>query len=349
MYFNGTDHKTVFILGAGATRGAVGHVLVNRKRLRPPLNSDFFKVAETFGRARGATSLAARRLGQLKQLFKTDLAIKGTPSMEDAFSLLYVANDLPDIYRRRPGPKPQPGKMRELQYFLDLVFQILCALENNSAQENGYDRLVSRLGPRDTIISLNYDTLLDSALVNAGWDPRSGYCLTGESTGKCKWRSPRDEANLSGIRLLKLHGSLNWFVRGTLANISEVFEKKPVRVTKPRSNGMSNHMRQIIPPIYGKVFRHAHWRQLWRSAYEGLCQADTLVVIGCSLVDTDFHLRALISRVRRERKEDKRPFRRAFFVDRSLPIRRKWIRSWKGTVKRMSHVKEFNNFLRTEL
>ncbi len=51
VYWAGRSRKAVFILGAGATRGAVPHVVVNRKRIKSPLNGDFFKVVENFARA----------------------------------------------------------------------------------------------------------------------------------------------------------------------------------------------------------------------------------------------------------------------------------------------------------
>ncbi len=54
MVIDGKNYKTTFILGAGATRGAIQHVLVNRKRIMPPLNADFFKVAQTYARSKGA-------------------------------------------------------------------------------------------------------------------------------------------------------------------------------------------------------------------------------------------------------------------------------------------------------
>ena len=350
MLLNGVDYKTVFLLGAGATRGAVRHVLVKQKRLKPPLNGDFFDVAATFVRAYGTESIEAKRLGRLNRFFKEELPIKGKPPMETAFSLLYVVKDFHEIYRDGPGRKPLPGERREVEDFLLLVFRILCALDDHAPGKNGYDRLVSRLGPKDTLITLNYDTLLDSALVRCGWNPNKGYGLTGNPK-KVQWKPAQGspDPNLVAVRLLKLHGSLNWFVRGSFADLSAVFESKPVRVSPPRRNEMNKHVRQIIPPIYGKFFRHSHWRTLWEAAYNALREAEMLVVIGCSLVDTDFHLRALISRVSQYRKKSAKPFRHAFLVDHSLQVRRKWMTSIKGSTKKVSSIKGFEQFLRKEL
>jgi len=47
--------------------------------------------------------------------------------------------------------------------------------------------------------------------------------------------------------------------------------------------------------VYGKFFAHKHWQTLWSAAYRVLLDAEVFVVIGCSLVDTDFHLTGMLS------------------------------------------------------
>ena len=346
VIIRGKNFKTTVLLGAGATRGAVRHALLNRKRIKPPLNRDFFNVASTFARACGSNSSEAKRLARLLKFFKNDLAVKGKPAMEDAFSLLYVVKDFPTIYGQRRGRKLQPGSRKEIDDFLFLAFGILGTLDSNASLNNGYDRLASRLGSGDTIISLNYDTLLDSALARAGWNPKVGYDLAGSSQ-KVKWRVTNCIDQLREVHLLKLHGSLNWFVRGN--SISSVFEKKPVRITIPRNNGLKGHMRQIVPPIYGKFFQHKHWRHLWESANKALREADVLVIVGCSLVDTDFHLRALMSRVGKFRKTTMKKFHRLILVDHNLRVRRKWGRVLKGSSQRIVSIKGYEKFLKEEL
>src|SRR5205814_876324 len=107
-----------------------------------------------------------------------------------------------------------------------------------------------RLGPDDAIISLNYDTLLDAALVRAGWDPKKGYGISGGAR-KIKWRPAASVADhrLGGVKLLKLHGSVNWWVRGSFGKLGKLFSSKPVLITAPRKNEPARHIRQIIPPI----------------------------------------------------------------------------------------------------
>jgi hypothetical protein len=346
----GTDFKTVFILGAGATRGAVKHILLNRKRLKPPLNSDFFKVAHTYAQAKGSNSSDYKRLERLDRFFCDYLPIKRDHlDMETAFSLLFMAKDFPQIYREGRGRKHEAGDRPEIEDFLRLAFRIFTILDRFSGQGTAYDRLTSVLGPKDTLITLNYDTLLDSALVRRGWNPKTGYSLGGGKR-KVNWIQPQNSlnTNLNKVHLLKLHGSINWFVRGTFSDLSAIFAKKPARVENPRKNEIRGYIRQIVPPIYGKFFRHDHWRNLWSEAYRSLCESEILVVIGCSLVDTDFHLHALLGRVSKYRKNKKALFKRAIFVDRTK-VRKKWARALKGSCLRISGYPKLEVFLRKEV
>jgi SIR2-like domain len=349
MRFGERNLKTVFLLGAGASRGALKHVLYNGKRIKPPLNGDFFNVADAYARGTGLRSAAHRRITRLRAIFKRDLPLKGLPTMEEAFSLLYIAKDFPDIYNRGKGRRRIAGVRKEIDDFLHLLFPVLSLLDRQNHPTNGYDRLAKVLRPGDTILTLNYDTLLDSALHRRGWDPTTGYGITGTKS-KVEWpivQLPEEQTPLR-VDLIKLHGSMNWFVRGDTSDLKKVFSSKPVRITKPRTNEISAHIRQIAPPIYAKIFEHKHWQNLWTLAFKALCEAEVIVVVGCSLVDTDFHLRALFSQVARTRKNKSNKFKWAFFVDKTKP-RRKWTAVLKGSYVRSESYSSFEKMLRNRL
>jgi len=272
--------------------------------------------------------------------------------MEEAFSLLFVSKDFPDIYVRR-GRRRAAGTRREIEDFLRLTFGILSAIELEVDADNLYARLASMLENGDTVLTLNYDTLLDSALVNAGWDPAHGYGLIGSSK-KVKWRRPQPTKSerLRGVKLLKLHGSLNWYVRGSFSKLARVFERGPNQVIiseRPRTNESKRLVRQIVPPVYGKFFGHKHWRTLWTAAHEALREAEVIVVIGCSLVDTDFHLSGMLSHAISRRKHDHNPFRTAIVVDKSLNVRRKWLNLLTGCSTRKAHINSFAHFAKKYL
>lgn len=331
-------------MGAGATRGAIKHIVHNQKRIKAPLNGDFFKIAETYARAHGNNSAEMKRYKRLHHFFRYTLPFNGEPTMEEAFSSLYIAKDFPGIYHTGPGRRQAAGHRSEIEDFLRLTFGILTTLDqgtNNSI----YDRLVTRLGQQDVIITLNYDTLLDSALVRKGWEPKTGYYLSGGKQ-KVDWRPQGNSSypNLKHVKLLKLHGSLNWYVRGSFNHLSRVFGNKPVKIGRPRKSEIRNHIRQIVPPIYGKFFGHSHWQKLWKKGYQSLCDTEIFVIIGCSLVDTDFHLRSLLSRISQHRKKTNK-FKKIILVD-CVTVRRKWKKVLKGTYQKALEYNTFEKFVK---
>jgi hypothetical protein len=113
--------------------------------------------------------------------------------MEEAFSMLYVAKDFPEIYSTRRGPKPIAGARQEITDFLRLLFPVLSLLDRQNHSANGYDRLARVLENGDAILTLNYDTLLDSALHRRGWDPYKGYGITG-TRKKVDWKQAQGQA-----------------------------------------------------------------------------------------------------------------------------------------------------------
>jgi hypothetical protein len=349
MFWNGQDRKTVFILGAGATRGALSHVTLNRKRLRPPLNSDFFDIAETFVRAQVNNDAFRRRYDRVRRVFQDEFPTRGRwpIGMEEAFSLLYVSKDFPEIYATRRGRRREAGSRIEIEDFLRLTYGILAAIETHARSATLYDDLAQHLGPHDCIVTLNYDTLLDSALVRRGWDPSVGYAITG-GIRKVKWRMrrPATSPDLKHVRLIKLHGSMNWYARGSFDTISTIFQKKPSLVVitdRPRINEPRRLIRQIVPPLYGKFFGHNHWQVLWDTAHRALLDAEVAVVIGCSLLDTDFHLRGMIGHAISVRKRKRNRFRRAVIVN-GTKTRRKWLRLMRGSFNVQEEYPTFATF-----
>jgi len=353
VIWNGTERKTVFLLGAGATRGAFTHVRVNHKKIVAPLNFDFFNIAKAFANAQQDDGFR-HRFERIRKVFREEFPTRGRwpIPMEEAFSLLFVSKEFPGIYARR-GRKRAAGTRQEIEDFLRLTFGILSAIEEKVSALNLYARLAGGLSAGDTILSLNYDTLLDSMLVNQGWNPTVGYGLEG-GTGKVVWHrdKPTLSPRLSGVKLLKLHGSLNWYVKGSFEKLEKIFAAKPSKVliqARPRTNEMDGYVRQIIPPIYGKFFAHSHWQTLWQKAHKAVMEAEAFVVIGCSLAVTDFHLSGMLGNAIKRRKADGNKFEVVAAVDRGLPVRRKWLGLVRGCVSRQYQFNSFEKFAKKHL
>ena len=312
--------KTVVLLGAGATRGALKGFHMGGTTVIVPINADFLPVAQRFASAKGKKSLRDKVV-RLKNFIYNELGERKsrTPPMEEIFSILYSSKDFMEIYKKKKGRKA--AYLREIQDFFGLLGAIFREVETYAYQQqktNFYKNLAKLVEDGDTIISLNYDTLMDKALVEQGWNPKRGYGADFNHKLRA-FQNTKKSNRFKDLVLLKLHGSFNWFVRKKQReDLDVLFRKKPSLVINPAKFGWNEkkgYLRQIIPPIYGKFFAHNFWKDLWTLAFDRLVSCDCLIVIGCSLAETDFHLRAFLGRAKVIRRKAKRPFKRVLVVD----------------------------------
>ena len=138
------------------------------------------------------------------------------------------------------------------------------------------------------IISFNWDLILDELLF-------------GDSLAPCSYGlSP----STSGPRLLKPHGSLNWYEgaygRHLMADKTfplfgtgddAVLAFRPFRAPKSKRR---SYMPLIVPPVFNKDFSDPLFQPLWREAVSVLSTAREVKFIGFSLADADFHARFIL-------------------------------------------------------
>ncbi len=142
---------------------------------------------------------------------------------------------------------------------------------------------------RDTIITLNYDTLLDSALLAWGHVPDYGLPSNYPTATMAPATNP--SGSYPTRALYKLHGSINWIeTPDDATNVSILpvdmgsgFFETPV----------------LVPPTWGKSFSRP-LSQVWDAAAKALSTATRLVVIGFSMPETDIHMRYLLAASLRE-------------------------------------------------
>jgi hypothetical protein len=155
-----------------------------------------------------------------------------------------------------------------------------------------HKKIVRGLKADDTIMSFNYDCLVDHSLRKHGngkWNARYGYCLPlprgrGGSIGEGPWQPDTPSTGKRTIRLLKLHGSTNF------GRVSEAqFRLKQ----RPYTRQYGNLKFEIIPPESVKRFDEGVFGALWRRAAKELHRATSLVVIGYSFPLSDQHTSAL--------------------------------------------------------
>lgn len=168
-----------------------------------------------------------------------------------------------------------------------------------------------------TCITFNYDDLLDEAIwVSAQrrskgnpyrfWAPDGGYGFFCKPSTSCIQSEGTRHVDVTAIRILKLHGSLNWRIRRGFIPPYPVdavvhhekwfkpeFRGKLIEADKPTIETLIlDHLQSdafIVPPILAKVslVDQPILRLVWDHAYRALAAAEEIIFIGYSMPISD--------------------------------------------------------------
>ena len=186
---------------------------------------------------------------------------------------------------------------RALQY---MIFALL-EYKLRRLSRNYYAELLEALDPTGgsppTVISLNYDIIVDNAMVNhTSALPEYG----------CDVATDRYQEFPHVGTLLKIHGSLNWsYCPGckrldlgvseagkTYKMLEELYQVTPL---EPRysCHGFPCSVCQtfvepvLITPTHLKDYRNEHIRKVWAKAEQALREAERVIIVGYSLPEDD--------------------------------------------------------------
>lgn len=320
---NSQNIKTVYILGAGFSVGAGAPVQAN---ILPEAFRLYQQNSGYFDEERFATFVDFLKV-QLnfseEQLSQVEL--------EDIFTPLDRC--LTDSSQFRGISLGQIMKVREsVFYVIGRTIQVLLMQTEKSKQyinqfakflvDESSRRRNGNYGNVDpvSVISTNWDILLDNsiqqAIISGNHDAVVDYCC---------YISSRDEQDNSikpgleklgqggfNVKLLKLHGSLNWLQCPRCYRLYARFSRK---------DGIRNHIDQescrhcdvnfpeerdnhqlgsnLIMPTYAKDLSNPQYKIIWQNAGIEIAEAHRLVFIGYSLPSADFEMRQLLSRMTR--------------------------------------------------
>jgi hypothetical protein len=189
-------------------------------------------------------------------------------------------------------------------------------------------RWAKSVDPRDAVLTFNYDTLVERALVQEGkaWNHGTGH--DGDT----------------GVAVFKLHGSIDWIVADraeSFPKLDLLFDKKNAN----RSDGKTGHLEddcrlwrcqspeQLTNWIEGRdlqmvadgasprtvgiaglgAYKELHrvpgLGHVWSHGMRALCQADVAVVVGFSMSDFDAMAQMQFAEVARARARETQPLR----------------------------------------
>lgn len=295
--------STVFIFGAGATKACGG----------PLTNEILPKAFETWDEYPGMEREGFLELVNHylidRQHIPHDIQARMPGDYPELPSLLATLDATIDREQGMGSDWPLDrlhAVRRGLEY---LIFSLL--QRNLSRLTNNYYRQLFDLCDNDPqVISLNYDIIADNALV--GWaDSRVGPAFPDYGTEIST--SLYGQFPKSG-RLLKLHGSLNWYYCRGCSQLyvgvaesgkfhkvlEELYVEDPL---EPRYSCQGSQCRDcgdnvtpiLITPSHERDYRNPRITDVWRQAEQMLANADHVIIIGYSLPGEDNYVSSLLS------------------------------------------------------
>lgn len=288
------NKKAIVILGAGASRGAKCFEGV----LNPaPLDADFFSIMQR-------VCHHDARLGRFLEFVRTEFGAGSCPGMEELFTQLEALARFHGDLKIKPGPKVTRYKAQLAEYVATTATffrQIFCDTSGTPLKCDYHEALADALNSEDTVMSFNYDCLIDAALRERGkrsWSATDGYHVP-VATGAEDWdgKGARGPWAKHPIKLLKLHGSLNWdrSVTGHLSLRTDPYQ------------AISRSIDEIVPPVWNKTIGgDPVFSEIWKEARRILPTGQIMIVAGYSVPPTDLLSQALIRISASERTASKK-------------------------------------------
>lgn len=277
------SRKIVWVLGAGASRGAGSYTTVQRNgRISIPTQDSFWETILRFADAPDRKDIEAF-------LFRYFNGYKRVPAKIPANKRRKLLDkvDVEEVFTflsERVSTTTISSSLK--QYFRDRIWSALIrsiASTFTRFDANNQTRLVyknfyeNHFKKWDSIISFNYDTILENSLPHA----TSWYHFGG---------------NTNGIPIFKPHGSVDWSEKSGQDIIYRCSEESPLIVAPSHlkfigfesANGNNNNGYLNNSPVIGKV---------WSEMEARMKSAKALVFIGYSFPEADLYFSSVLRTV----------------------------------------------------
>lgn len=233
-----------------------------------------------------------------------DLIDANFPTFEEILGILEQAVDRGESFKNYSVTQDSPEVQAVRQDMIFLIALILKEKLQRTCQHHLH--LVRRLKNsgklrKTAFISLNYDILIDNALVDLYETDDIHLDYSVDFTNfyyKGGWKKPNKNKE---VRLYKLHGSLNWLYCPTCVSLTLTPKEKRVATLihspEPCRACRTNMIPIIIPPTFFKVMSNYYLQQIWRNAEKTLMGVNRIFFCGYSFPDADIHIKYLFKRV----------------------------------------------------
>lgn len=292
--------KNVFLLGAGASADAGAPLMWNFLKRASELMRDPRSGLEPAERERFESVFKYQfHLRKAQAFVSVDL-----DNIEDMFGVL----DLEERVGRRGAERARENLVYLIVRTLELTIRPEPGAEhpftqnydqNRTAWErfaefvarvplHEKDKRASLASEPDSIITFNYDTLVDAAMIRVGVRPEYALAKAQER------RKPFPSS--ASVKLLKLHGSAGWSHCPRCSDDSVfVFDDFTSSKTKPCDAEHAPMSPLIVPPTWDKGAGRSHLASVWRAAWEELRTAQRLFIVGYSAPPSDRYFRYFLA------------------------------------------------------
>jgi len=143
---------------------------------------------------------------------------------------------------------------------------------------------------RTALVTTNYDLLIEFA-VSANLDIDLTYCYS--SSSDLRNIFAREQTARSVLHYMKLHGSINWWGKGSGFRVDKevvrdtINSSSPLEVIAERYIDAGEDIEMIPPAILKDVIYRANWSDVWDEAYTVFGTCRRLVIIGYSFSPGD--------------------------------------------------------------
>jgi len=147
--------------------------------------------------------------------------------------------------------------------YIQLIFLFATTLSEiaNGPVSPSHVELAQFLSPDDVIVTFNWDTLMERALMETKhWRVDDGYGVTPHSVFRDGWEKPALPSSQSSFRILKLHGSTSWLTAYPIYEGQDLVLTHALPVdslfvyehaTRPYPTFAGRYMAGYVPLTYG--------------------------------------------------------------------------------------------------
>lgn len=324
----GTTDRNVYILGAGFSAPAGAPLIYNfldrsralfdapSKFLPPPEREHFQRVFDFRTRVEQARGKVIIDLDDIEQLFSLvemsvgfDLRQRDTRTSTTyliARTLEWAtreythwdklrigafqdARDWARQHRIEPDSFQVDNSIQDHEYISIDIFSYFAALAAGLLDNPWQGK-----ARHDTVITFNYDLVLDHALYGLGVEPDYHHEVFDPGPAHLARRPLR-------FLVLKLHGSINWGVCPNCRAQLYIQSRKPGPMLSWFPQQLcANCKKQIyqpllVPPTWDKHEHQDILQRVWTEAFEQMKSANRICVIGYSMPETDAFFKYLLT------------------------------------------------------